>query len=95
MIQPITLLDNLIERCLYRSLLRIAAVRNEQKTLGGHKERGRISAKAAEIVNVLLLCYEQRIHKILAEQCTQTHNTRFHIHRMSPIRQIMISSAAI
>ena len=59
-----------------------------------HEERGRVSAKAAEIVDVLLLRNEHRIHNLLRKQCTQTRNTRFHVHRMSPIRQIMISSAA-
>ena len=93
-IQPVPLLDNFIEGCLYRSLLRIAAVRYEQETLVRHEERGRVSAKAAEILDVLLLRNEHRIHNLLRKQCAQTRNTRFHVHRMSPIRQIMISSAA-
>ena len=94
-IQPVPLLDNFIEGCLYRSLLRIAAVRYEQETLVRHEERGRVSAKAAEIVDVLLLRNEHRIHNLLRKQCAQACNASLHIHCLPPMRLRIASSAAL
>ena len=51
--------------------------------------------KSAEVVDIFLFCDENGVHDLLRKQRAQTRYASLYVHRAPPMRQIMISSAAI
>ena len=78
------LFDDIIAWCLQLRLLRIAIVCHEKKPLGGYEECRGVTAKAAKIMDTLLLGDEHPVQNLLCHERTQTRDSSLNLHCIPP-----------
>ena len=82
--QALMLFDDIIAWCLQLRLLRIAIVCHEKKPLGGYEECRGVTAKAAKIMDTLLLGDEHPVQNLLCHERTQTRDSSLNLHCIPP-----------